>query len=152
MGQMEAPSSWKIVKLLFLRKPGAEPKRGIRSYRAIALTSCITYSSYGTRKGPESWKKLHVGGIESIGCQHFQVMVTNLLQKHYFAALLRELAGLQGQVMFECVESTISLARCLRIGSVEAPRSWQKMAMQILAKVEEGGARKRMVVLLDSEG
>ena len=39
MHQMEAPSSWKIVKLVFLRKPDAESKKGIRSNRAIALTS-----------------------------------------------------------------------------------------------------------------
>ena len=38
MDQMEAPSSWKILKLVFLRKPDAEPKKRIRSYRAIALT------------------------------------------------------------------------------------------------------------------
>ena len=29
MGQMEAPSSWKIVQLIFLRKPDAEPNKGI---------------------------------------------------------------------------------------------------------------------------
>ena len=39
LGQMDALSSWKIVKLVFLRKPDAEPKKGMRSYRAIALTS-----------------------------------------------------------------------------------------------------------------
>ena len=42
MGQMEAPSSWKIVKFVFLRKPDAEAKEGIRNYRAIALTSVMS--------------------------------------------------------------------------------------------------------------
>ena len=28
MGQMEAPSSWKIVKLVFSRKPDADQRRG----------------------------------------------------------------------------------------------------------------------------
>ena len=28
MDQMESPSSWKIVKLVFLRKPDAAPKKG----------------------------------------------------------------------------------------------------------------------------
>ena len=42
MGQMEGPSSWTIVKLVFLRKADAEPKKGIRSYRAIALTSVMS--------------------------------------------------------------------------------------------------------------
>ena len=40
------------------------------------------------------------------------------------SALLREMSGLVGQAMFECVESKISFNRCLRQGSVEAPRLW----------------------------
>ena len=40
-GLMEAPSSWMIVKLVFLHKPDAEPNKGIRSYRATALTSVM---------------------------------------------------------------------------------------------------------------
>ena len=39
MGQMEVPSSCKIARLVFLRQPDAEPKKGIRSYRAIACRS-----------------------------------------------------------------------------------------------------------------
>ena len=48
------------------------------------------------------------------------------------AALLREMAGLAGQASFESVESTFSFARCIRQGSIEAPRLWLKMAMQTL--------------------
>ena len=55
MGQMEAPSSWKIVKLVFLRKPDAEPKKGIRSYRAIALG---TRQLEETACGRLEWNKL----------------------------------------------------------------------------------------------
>ena len=59
LGQMEAPNSWKIVKLVFLRKPDVEPKKGIRSYRVITLTlvlskwfaSCNT--SPGAREGTQ---------------------------------------------------------------------------------------------------
>ena len=39
--------------------------------------------------------------------------------------------------MFECVESSFIVNKCLRQGSVEAPRLWQKVATQILANVEE---------------
>ena len=42
VGQMDAPDTWKIVKLVFLRKPDAEPKKVIRSYRAFALTSVVS--------------------------------------------------------------------------------------------------------------
>ena len=52
------------------------------------------------------------------------------------AASLRELAGLEGQAKLERVESTFSFAKCIRQGSVEAPRLWMRMAMQILGNVE----------------
>ena len=61
MGQMESPSSWKIVKLVFLRKPDVAPKKGIRSYRAIALTSVMSkwYASciiLRLEKGKRAWE------------------------------------------------------------------------------------------------
>ena len=75
MGHMEAQSSWKIVRLVFFRKPDAEPKKGIRSYTAIALTSVMSkwYVSriivrLEQRREPENWKKLHVGRINGISC------------------------------------------------------------------------------------
>ena len=49
------------------------------------------------------------------------------------SALLREMCGLEGQATFECMESNFSFNRCLRQGSVDAPRMWQKMATQLLA-------------------
>ena len=39
MGRVEAPYSRKIVQPVFLRKPDAEPKKAINSFRAIALTA-----------------------------------------------------------------------------------------------------------------
>ena len=42
LGLEDAPSSRRIVKLIFLRKPDAAPKKGIRSYEAIALTSVMS--------------------------------------------------------------------------------------------------------------
>ena len=43
MVQMLVPSSWKIVRLVSLRKPDAEPKKGFRSHRrAIALKSVMS--------------------------------------------------------------------------------------------------------------
>ena len=62
------------------------------------------------------------------------------------------MSGLEGKATFECVEGSFAFNRCLRQGSVEAPRLWQKMAMQLLANVEEDWVRKRMGVLLDFEG
>ena len=84
MGQVDAPSSWILVKLVFLQKPDAEPHKGIRSYRAIAVTSVMSNGTHlalffvWKRKEPESWKKLHVGRIEGISCQHLQVIMTEL--------------------------------------------------------------------------
>ena len=90
MGKVETPSSLKIVKMVFQRKPGAEPKNGIRSCRVIALTavmsrwcaSCIVRLE--KEKEPQSWKKLHVGGIDGISWQQLRAMTTQLLQKHWW--------------------------------------------------------------------
>ena len=62
------------------------------------------------------------------------------------------MSGLSGKATFECVESNFNFNKCLRQGSVEAPRLWQKMASQILANVEEEWMKKRKVILLDMEG
>ena len=71
---------------VFSRKPAAEPKKGIRSCKAIALTSVISkwYAAcvillLEKEKEFGGWKKLQVGGIEGISSQRFQVMMTNLL-------------------------------------------------------------------------
>ena len=191
MGQMESPGSWKVVELVFLRKPDVPPKKGIRSYRARALTSvmskwyasCINLRRLEKEKELETWMNLHVGGVDGISCQHLQVMVTILLRKLWewqeeknpvmrhgavvrptkylssldiqtafdeakpkhvahildshnthrwlIAALLREMSGLEGKAMCDCVESCFIFNKCLQQGSVEAPRLWQKMATQI---------------------
>ena len=72
-----------------LEETGRCPE-GIKSYRAIALTSVMSkwYASciilrLKREKEPEKWKNLHVDGVDGISCQHLQVMVTNLLQKHW---------------------------------------------------------------------
>ena len=66
----DASSSWRIVKLVFLVKPDGAPKKGLRSYRAIALTSVMS-KWYATcailrlekQKGSEGWMQLPVGGV-----------------------------------------------------------------------------------------
>ena len=71
MELVKASSSWRIVKLIFLRKPDAAPKKGKRSYTAIALTSVMSkwYAAcmiicLEKDKDPESWRQLHVGGVK----------------------------------------------------------------------------------------
>ena len=210
LGRMGSPRSWKVVKQVFLRKPDAVPTKGIRSYRAMALTSVMSkwyasciLSRLEKEKEPEKWKKLHIGALDGVSCHHLQVKMTSVIQKHwewqegrnpvmkhgtvvrptlYLASsdiktafdearpkhvakiswtvtrhtdgslrLLREILGLSGKAMFECVESSFAFNRCLRQESVEAPRLWQKMATQILANVEEEWMKQRKGVLLDIE-
>ena len=42
--------------------------------------SCIVRC---VEKEPEFWKKLHARGIDGISCQHFQFIMTILLQKQW---------------------------------------------------------------------
>ena len=67
-------------------------------------------------------------------------------------ALLREMPGLEGKAMFECVESSFNFTRCLRQGNVEAPRLWQMMAAQLPATVEGKWKQKNLGLLLDIKG
>ena len=71
-------------------KPGAAPKKGIWSDRTIALTSLMSkwhatcvILRLAKKKEPEGWKHLHVAGLDGISCQHLQVLMTQLLQKHW---------------------------------------------------------------------
>ena len=86
-GELEAPIKWKIVKLLFLSKQDAEPKKGTRSHRAIALTSVMSkwYASSIILRLKKTCrrKKLHMGRVAGTSCQHLQVMMTSLPQKHW---------------------------------------------------------------------
>ena len=91
MGAMEVPNSWKIVNFVFFRELDAEPKKEIRSYRAKALTSvmskwyasCVVMLMERERASTRIVEQALVGGINNISCQHLQVMLTNLLQKHW---------------------------------------------------------------------
>ena len=67
------------------------------------------------------------------------------------SALLREMADVERQDMFECVGTKLTFNRGLRQGSVEVHRLWQQMAMQLFANVEEDCVRKRMGVFSDLE-
>ena len=67
-----------------------------------------------------------------------QIMEDHNTHGWIIAGVLREMAGLQGQALFECVESTFSIKRCVKQGSVEAPRLWQKMAMTAPGKGGRG--------------
>ena len=65
-------SPFKIVQLLFLRKPDAEQKKGIESYRAIALTSVMS-TLYATCIALAAGDRERAGGIEAVPCWRYQL-------------------------------------------------------------------------------
>ena len=67
MGREEYHSSWKIVKLVFLREPDAEPKKGIRCCRAIAPASLMS-KWYVRVVQLDDWKKRKNIKGRSINC------------------------------------------------------------------------------------
>ena len=78
------------MKLAFLRKPDAEPMQGVKSYRAIALTSVMS-NFYATcvilrlekEEETEELMQLQGSGNGGISYQYLQVLMTQLLQKHW---------------------------------------------------------------------
>ena len=87
-GVRRLPSSWNIVRLLFVRKPDAEPKKGIKSCRAAALTSVMS-NWYATCVFLRL--EMEIGENEAISrrwyrcisCQNLQVMMMHPLQKFW---------------------------------------------------------------------
>ena len=78
-----------IVKWVFLRTPDAAPRKGIRSYRTVALAS-VTSKWHATwilprleKKRLEGWKQLHVEGVDGIGGPREQVVLTQQRQRHW---------------------------------------------------------------------
>ena len=70
---------WVIVKLVFLRKPDAEPKKVIKSYCHHSHASIVEgvrdmhHSAIGKRKmNSRCAKQLHVGGFDVISCLHLE--------------------------------------------------------------------------------
>ena len=82
MGMMESPSSWKVVKLVFFRKLGCSPVQKDQKLQSNIEVVCIMLR-LEKEKEPEKWMKLHIGGLDGISCQHLQVMMTNVIQKHW---------------------------------------------------------------------
>ena len=84
-GESRAPEAWKVLRLVFLKKPDAKLEKGLRGFRAIAPLS--VFSKWYTtvlvdmlhdEKEPSEWKKLHVGAERGVNCEHMQVLVTNI--------------------------------------------------------------------------
>ena len=73
--------------VVFLRKPDATKARDqkLQDHRVdigdVELVRIVFYLRLDKEKEPESWKKLHMGGIDAVSCQHDQLMMTNLLQE-----------------------------------------------------------------------
>ena len=51
------------------------------------------------------------------------------------------MVGLEGRATIENVECTFQFTGCVRQGSVQTPRLWLRMAMQILWNEEEDGKK-----------
>ena len=98
MGQMESPSSWKIVKLVFLRKPDAAPKKGIGSCRAIAMTLVMSkyYASChcsSSGKGKSFWELKETACCAHIPCRtHIFLTFPRVAYRHRAHAWLKVFA------------------------------------------------------------
>ena len=65
--------------------------------------------------------------------------------------LLREMKSPERKATYENLDCSFPFTRCIRQGSVEAPRLWLKMAMQVLANVEPIWQKKKMGVNMDTQ-
>ena len=89
-GDCRAPEAWRILRLVFLKKPDARLEKGLRGFRAIALLSVfskwynkVLVDLLHEEKEPIQWLSLHVGAERGVNCEHMHSLLTNLLQKHW---------------------------------------------------------------------
>ena len=89
-GISRAPEAWRILRLVFLKKPDAKLEKGTRGFRAIPLSS--VFSKWYTavlvdllheEQEPLEWMELHLGAERGVNCEYMQVLSTDLLQKHW---------------------------------------------------------------------
>ena len=90
MGQMDAPRLVEDCEICFPSKRGRRTKEGNQELQSDCTQQCrveavrvLCDDAHGKGKEPETWQRLHMGGVNNISCQHLQVLVTNLSQKHW---------------------------------------------------------------------
>ena len=76
-GESLAPEAWKILRLVFLKKPDARLERDLRGSRAIALLSVLSKWYTSVFVG-----LVHVGAERGVNCEHMQAFLTDILQRH----------------------------------------------------------------------
>ena len=83
-----ASAAWKILRSVFLKKPGAKLEKRIREFRAIALMSmlakwyaAVVVGLLQEEEEPVEWRRLHVGTERRVSCEHLQAPLTNVQQK-----------------------------------------------------------------------
>ena len=90
MEQEGAPDTCSVVELSVPRNADAEPKK---ESEAAGRFRSRRWCRNGTRhalqyackekQSLQEWKQLHVDGFDGIECQHVQVMIFQLLQRHW---------------------------------------------------------------------
>ena len=76
--------AWKVLRLVFFKKPDIKLEMGLRGFRAIALFSvCGTRPFWWTccmrRRSRLNGKALRVGARRGVNCEHMQALVMNFL-------------------------------------------------------------------------
>ena len=89
-GECRATEAWKVLRVVYFKKPGAKLEKGQRGFRAIALLgvfskwfTTVLVDMLHENKEPSEWKRLHVGAERRVKCEHTQGLVTNIFQRHW---------------------------------------------------------------------
>ena len=106
-GLHTAPVAWKVLRLVFLKKPDAKLEKDIRGFRAIALMSvwakwycAVLVEMLHEEEEPSEWKLLNVGAERGVYCKHMQALLTNVLQRHWVWSEYRREAWVLGTIWY----------------------------------------------------
>ena len=165
VGQEDAPSSWRSVRFVYMRKPGAEHQKGDRKLQGdrtrvgdVEVVRDLRGTLAGKRKrawrmeaaarGRSRWHQLSAfprddcaDTAQTLGVAGRQEDVwrgRGILRKKsewITAAPIRELEDVVAQATIENVEKKFQFTRCIRQGSVEAPTLWLKRAHALVSGI-----------------
>ena len=85
-GECRASEAWKILRVVFLKKPHAKLEKGLRMPLLSVFSKWYTtvlVELQHEEKEPIAWRNLHVGTERGVNCEHMQALLTNILHRHW---------------------------------------------------------------------
>ena len=83
--RVSAPATWKLLRLVFLKKPDAKLQKGVPCHRVDVSTNQVVRGSGGVCKSTQNQSngRSYAAVERCVNCEHMQAFLTNTLQSYW---------------------------------------------------------------------